>query len=248
MKKTGSNSTSQVYYSVVVPAYNEEKAIGKCLKHLSRQITNKSYEVILVNNNSTDLTVDIAKKYQNQLNLKIIHQSLKGRGAARYLGFQTAKGKIILSTDADAFAPPNWISTLSSPIESETCIASTSACTFHDCSSRLLPFLNWIQPIAMHLYRFILGSYWLNGFSFAIKSNIYRQIGGFDPHLNALEDVYISDQVKKVGKIVLVSQTKVSVSGRRFNHNPILGLLSYFIAYLQYIVSSKKQSHLSDIR
>ena len=82
--------------SVVVPAYNEEKQIEKCLDSLVNQSTTQKFEVIIIDNNSNDKTAEIAKKYEKILNLKIFMQKIKGRGAARQKGFYQANGEIIL--------------------------------------------------------------------------------------------------------------------------------------------------------
>lgn len=73
--------------SVVIPAYNEEELIGNCLNALVAQKTTEEFEVIVVDNNSRDKTAEIAEKYKSKLNLKILLQKEKGRGAARQKGF-----------------------------------------------------------------------------------------------------------------------------------------------------------------
>ena len=87
--------------SLVIPAFNEEKLIKRCLDTFVNQKTTQNFEVILVNNNSTDKTLDIAKTFQNKLNLKLI----LGRGAARKKEFEEASGEIILSSDSDTIIP-----------------------------------------------------------------------------------------------------------------------------------------------
>ena len=58
--------------SVVIPAYNEENSIALTLDCLSAQKTTYSFEVIVVNNNSTDNTVSVVNQYTDKLNLRII--------------------------------------------------------------------------------------------------------------------------------------------------------------------------------
>lgn len=91
--------------SVVIPAFNEEAYIKQCLTSLVNQQTTEAYEVIVVDNNSTDSTIQIVQKFNQLLNLKIIHEKVKGRGSARKRAFYETSGKIILSTDADAIVP-----------------------------------------------------------------------------------------------------------------------------------------------
>lgn len=91
--------------SVVIPAYNEEQYIEKCLKSIAQQIE-KPDEIIVVDNNCTDKTAEIARK----LGAIIVTEKKQGMIFARNTGFNTAKCEIIAKTDADAIAPKDWIS------------------------------------------------------------------------------------------------------------------------------------------
>ncbi len=68
--------------SVVIPAYNEENYIEACLKSLRNQKTNVPYEIVVCDNNSTDRTVEIAKKYAD----KVVYERRQGIGYARNKG------------------------------------------------------------------------------------------------------------------------------------------------------------------
>jgi len=98
-----------VLVSVIIPAYNEEKLIGSCLESLKNQdFGNGGYEVIVVDNNSTDRTVMVAKDF----NVKIISEPRKGVSFAVRKGFAEAAGEIIATTDADTKVNPGWISNI----------------------------------------------------------------------------------------------------------------------------------------
>ncbi len=97
--------------TVVVPAWNEEKTIQKTLDSLSRQQTKMPFEVILVDNNCTDNTVNVANTFQDRINhLRVVCETTQGIGAARNTGFDLASSDLIASTDADTNVPENWIS------------------------------------------------------------------------------------------------------------------------------------------
>jgi glycosyltransferase involved in cell wall biosynthesis len=119
--------------SVVIPAYNEEKTISRCLGALSRQTTDQEFEVILVDNNSTDATAQIAKKYSKVLQLQIIEEKKKGRSPARKKGFSAAREEIIFSTDADTTVPEAWIENMLTHFEDERIVAVTGTCYIDDC-------------------------------------------------------------------------------------------------------------------
>lgn len=92
--------------SIIIPAYNEEQNILSCIKSLSLLDTAISYEIIVINNNSTDSTQDIL----NKLNIISLFENKIGPGAARQLGLEKSKGKFILSADADCLYPKTWLS------------------------------------------------------------------------------------------------------------------------------------------
>jgi glycosyltransferase involved in cell wall biosynthesis len=90
--------------SLVIPAYNEEKHIEKCLQCAINQ-DEKTDEIIVVDNNCTDKTVEIAKKY----GARIVKEERQGMIYARNAGFNAAKYEIIARTDADTKLPKDWI-------------------------------------------------------------------------------------------------------------------------------------------
>ena len=216
--------------SIVIPALNEEKYIGECLKSLADQKTRLGYEVVVVDNNSTDNTIKIAAAFKDKLNLKIIHEKIQGRGVARARGFAEAKGEIILSTDADAILYPEWIDTLVNGISGGV-VATTTSCRTLDLGPIRNALFNFVQPQATYLYNFFFGHFWLAGFSFAIKRNVYLKSGGFNPNLQALEDADLAQRVAKLGKIKFIKKP-VTFSGRRFKKGLFGGIFEYIRIFI----------------
>lgn len=87
--------------SIIVPVYNTEKFIERCLVSLVNQ-TLRDIEIIIVNDGSTDNSVEIAKKFQNNdSRIKIINQTNQKQGAARNNGVRSANGEYIGFVDSD---------------------------------------------------------------------------------------------------------------------------------------------------
>lgn len=93
--------------SIIIPAYNVEKYIEQCLDTVLNQRTNYEYEVICVNDGSTDATYDILKKYEERITL--ISTDNKGPGAARNLALKHAKGKYIMFVDGDDYVLDTFV-------------------------------------------------------------------------------------------------------------------------------------------
>ncbi len=234
--------------SIVIPAYNEEKMIQKCLGSLVAQKTQQAFEVIVVDNNSTDKTYEIVQRYKDKLNVSVIKETTKGRGAARSTGFKHAKGNIILSTDADTILPSNWIEKMTHAFKNPQVAAITGTCKINDCSRFINFIFNIFQPFSMIFYRIVFGYFWLSGFNSGIRKETYEKSGGFNRKLNALEDVEIAKKIKPFGKIKFIYTTPVTFSGRRFKKGFIKGLLSYITIYSMYQLDKKRNIMLSDMR
>jgi GT2 family glycosyltransferase len=99
-------------FSVIIPAYNAEKTLSFCLEALADQsVPKENYEVIVVDDGSTDETSKIAKGF----NVKYIFQTNRGPATARNRGARKAAGGIILFTDSDCVPDHNWIQEMVSP-------------------------------------------------------------------------------------------------------------------------------------
>lgn len=91
--------------TVIIAAWNEELNLIKCLDSLSKSKTDLPFDIIVVNNNSTDRTQQVL----DQLGVVSLFQPMQGVGPSRELGQRHAKGKYILSADADCVYPERWI-------------------------------------------------------------------------------------------------------------------------------------------
>jgi glycosyltransferase involved in cell wall biosynthesis len=234
--------------SVVIPAYNEEDYIHLPLESLMKQKTDIPFEVIVVDNASTDRTSVVAKTFQKKLNLRIIVEPFKGRAAARHTGFREAKGDIILSTDADTAVPDDWVERLVKLLQSSRAVAVTGAGYATDGSQAANAMIRLGQPLCMHIYRFIFGQYWLTGFNFGILSDVYRQSGGFARSVDSFEDIDLGFRVSKLGKIAYFSEPRVIFSSRRFRKGIVAGFLEYMAASIRYFIFRRPTVILSDIR
>jgi glycosyltransferase involved in cell wall biosynthesis len=96
--------------SIIIPALNEEKMIGRCLESLAQlEFPRDRFEVILVDNGSSDRTVAIAGSFEDRLHLTILSKTGVRISALRNLGAQEARGSILAFLDADCLAPEDWL-------------------------------------------------------------------------------------------------------------------------------------------
>jgi cellulose synthase/poly-beta-1,6-N-acetylglucosamine synthase-like glycosyltransferase len=116
LKKRTSTIDQTPYVSILIPARNEEKTIASCLESLLKQeYPTDKYEIIVINDRSTDKTPTIISRYQeehNAIKSLIIEQNisgLSGKQNALNEGLKLCKGEIIMNIDADCIAMPMWI-------------------------------------------------------------------------------------------------------------------------------------------
>jgi glycosyltransferase involved in cell wall biosynthesis len=102
--------------SIIIPTFNSAKVLQKCLESLINQtIDGETYEVIVVDDGSTDETKEVVARYP----VKYIYQQNRGPAAARNNGVRQAAGEIVLFTDADCEPQPNWIEEMIKPMNDD---------------------------------------------------------------------------------------------------------------------------------
>jgi len=119
----------EMLISIIVPFYNAEEYLAKCLRSLIEQ-TFKSIEIILINDGSEDKSLDIAEKFLAIDNRISIHNKLnEGPGSARNLGIKKSRGKYIGFVDADDYLKPNMVELMVKTIEKERADMVISKCS-----------------------------------------------------------------------------------------------------------------------
>ncbi len=114
--------------SVVIPAYNEESHLRLCLESVARQ-TVKPFEVIVVDNNSTDATAAIARSFPF---VRLISEKRQGVMYARDCGFDAARGEIIGRLDADSIVESNWIEAIQKVFQDGSVHAATGVVRYRE--------------------------------------------------------------------------------------------------------------------
>lgn len=96
----------EIDLSIVIPCYNVEKYIKECIESVLEQNI-YSYEILLINDGSTDKTLNILELYSSNPKIKIINQQNGGLSKARNTGLLNAKGEYVLFLDSDDFVEKN---------------------------------------------------------------------------------------------------------------------------------------------
>lgn len=95
--------------TIIVPVYNAEKYLKKCLDSILSQKTALTFHVVVVNDGSTDNSREILNDYNGHAQISIVHQENGGASKARNTALQQVKGRYIMFVDADDFLPENTV-------------------------------------------------------------------------------------------------------------------------------------------
>jgi len=206
------NRNARVYppagvISIVIPAFNEEATIEATLRSiLSQNILYKYkdyFECIVVDNESTDRTAEIARRYCQVITAP------RGKLNARDAGIRYASGDIIVSCDADCYYPPNWLNLLTRYFHIRDVVATHSVILIQGNMLQRIGSV-WAASIRSRTYM----RYRLSGANSAFRKEAYSAIGGFDLTTNqfdreeiaAEEEVALYLKLSKLGTIVFEAQ------------------------------------------
>jgi glycosyltransferase involved in cell wall biosynthesis len=200
--------------SVVIPTFNEESLIEKCLESLQKQ-TEKPFEIIVVDNNSTDKTATIAKK----MGARVIAEKTQGISFARNAGFNAAKGEIIARLDADTTALPNWIERIKKDIEIDGKDAVFGPAYYLDLPAKL-QFSHLPSVYFFKLTKAILKKHMLFGLNMALKKSLWEKVKKEVCMDNEVihEDFDLAIHLWKYGNIEFDKDLRVKTSPRRWKN------------------------------
>lgn len=207
--------------SFVIPAYNEEAYIGKCLDSIFRELRdgNHEVEIIVVNNASTDRTKEIASKYKG---VRVVDEPHKGIVWARRAGFLASSGDLIANVDADTMLAPGWIRKVFGEFSrNPKLVALSGPFTYYDLPRSINFLVKTLHyPISYLAYlvgRFILRkSAVLQGGNFIVRRDALEKIGGYNTNIEFYgEDTDIAVRISKVGAVKFTYNLPMYASGRR---------------------------------
>jgi glycosyltransferase involved in cell wall biosynthesis len=198
--------------SVVVCAYNAERTMDQCLASLA-VLNYPDYEVIVVNDGSTDRTLEISERFAF---CRIISQPNKGLSVARNVGAEAASGEIVAYTDSDCVADPDWLSYLVAKMAASN-LAACGGPNFPPPEDALVPAVVAVAPGGpTHVLISDEVAEHIAGCNMAFAREVLLRLGGFDPIYRAAgDDVDICWRFQDAGYVIGFSPAAVVWHFRR---------------------------------
>lgn len=220
-------SSYQYIFSVIVPTYNRADEIIELLNSLVNQtIDDNLFEIIIVDDGSTDNTEEVVNNIETKssLNITFLKQDHKGPGEARNFGMREAKGEYFLFIDSDCIADENWLT--SYKIELDKLDFKPAGFGGPD---RVLSSFSPVQKaIDYSMTSFIttggirgsskkkISKYYPRSFNMGVRKDIYHKIGGMGK-LRHGQDIEFSHRIISTGEPVIKVDDAVVYHKRRMS-------------------------------
>jgi cellulose synthase/poly-beta-1,6-N-acetylglucosamine synthase-like glycosyltransferase len=246
------------FVSIIVPARNEEKHISKCLLSIIQQdYPTEKFEIIVVDDYSTDHTVAITKSLQSQckkLSCISLHENpvnseiISYKREAIKIGIAQSTSTIILLTDADCEVPPNWIKLMANPFIDEECVFVGGPVVITHMHPSLLTHFQALDMIGMMIITgagYHSGNQLLaNGANMAFSKKAFYETGAYTyfPEKASGDDIFLLHQLNKAypGKIKFIKSLEGAVKTQ-----PVLSVASFLSQRLRWASKNREYQELN---
>ena len=200
-------------YSVIVPVYNRPEEIKELLESLTLQVY-RNFEVIIVEDGSTNPCRDIVDSYRDKLQLEYVVKQNSGPGPSRNVGYAMAKGDYRVVFDSDCIIPSEYFSVVDEALSNHSFDAWGGPDRAHQNFTLLQRAMAYTMSSILTTggirgSKKSVGKFQPRSFNMGISRNVYEKTGGFK--LNRLaEDIEFSIRMKKSGfNVVLIAEAFV---------------------------------------
>lgn len=217
---------SDPVFSVVIPAYNEGEFIARTLASLQAQDFDGPFEVIVVDNNSTDDTGEVARA----AGAIVVREERRGVCWARQRGTEVARGEFVVSTDADTVHPRDWLTRVYAQFQSDTDVVAVGGpCRFTNAPRWALLYPTLLFGAVAFLARWTRRVLYVTATNTAFRRSAFT---GYDTSCHqGGDELGLLARLRKQGRIVFDKDNVVMTSARRLQQGLIYNLFVTFLFY-----------------
>ncbi|MBW4028835.1 MAG: glycosyltransferase [Acidobacteria bacterium] len=190
--------------SIIIPALNEERHIQSCLASVAAlEVPSHALEVLLVDNGSTDRTLELAKGFSESLNLTILQKSGVRISALRNQGALHSSGQIFAFLDADCLVSPHWLGDLIALQEKLSEIGVLGAPYNIPAQS------SWVARVweQAHTKSDLSHVRYIPGGGMLMRRAVFDAVGGFDESIETNEDSELCARIRAFGLPIVADRT-----------------------------------------
>ena len=228
--------------SIVIPAYNEQKSIASALR-AALALEYPSFEIIVVDNASTDRTAEIAREFP----VNVVREERKGILFARERGRREASGEIIANMDADCLPEKEWLSRGVKWFEDDPRVCAVSGpYDYYDAgpSFRIFSLLSqkYLYAFMNFMVRSLRKGGVIIGGNTLIRASALEAAGGYDTSIPFYgEDTDTMKRIYKQGKIIFDPRFTIKTSARRFKSEGTLRIAGRYLFYFFKTIFSREK-------
>jgi glycosyltransferase involved in cell wall biosynthesis len=185
-------------FSIVVPFRNSKRFLDGCIRSLLRQTFPKDqYEILLVDNGSTDGSRELAGRWQPAV--RVLHEPRVGSYAARNLGLDHASGEVIAFIDSDCEADPGWLAALDQALGDPR----IGVVLGHRQYPPAAPPLKWLEAFERHKAEWVFGlsegvRYYGHTNNMAVRASLFDEIGRFAEVQRGADTLWVQKAVRQL--------------------------------------------------
>jgi len=170
--------------SFVIATRNRARFLSETLETLGRIKSDLAWEVIFVDNASTDDTSDVLRAFERSATMpvRVLSEPRPGAGRARNTGWRVAKGEVVGFIDDDCYAAPDYVDQVTRCFADPRVGFIGGRVLLHDPTDLHITTQEWTEPIVLTPGKFIFAGL-LQGANWAARSTALEKVGGFDPNL-----------------------------------------------------------------
>ncbi|TAE56298.1 MAG: glycosyltransferase family 2 protein [Nostocales cyanobacterium] len=208
-----------IQISAIICTHNRDNYLGAAIDSLLAQKSNVNFEIVVVDNGSSDRTREVVEERLNHSQVKYIFEPTIGLSVARNTGAKTANGHILAYLDDDAEASSQWLQVLHDAYQGNPKLAIAGGKVTLIWPPDTKP-PKWLSPgLAANLGAYDLGNKTLyieqpgltpRGLNYSIRRSFLEQIGGFDPQLGRVGKNLLSNEELQMTELALQTGWQVA--------------------------------------
>ncbi len=192
----------KMQFSIIIPVYNRPQEVDELLESLCQQTVN-DFEVVVVEDGSTEKCDTVCERYRGRLDLNYYFKANSGPGPSRNYGAERSQGEYLIILDSDVIVPENYLEIIKAELDREPCDAFGGPDRAHESFTPIQKAINYAMTSffttgGIRGGKRKMDKFYPRSFNLGIKKSVFEALGGFAP-MRYGEDIDLSTRIFKGG-------------------------------------------------